>query len=904
MNRTNPPITLPVQWIRLVVALGLFLVASRLSAQQPVPAVPPNVAELNKALIDARGADSEVRQRIGVRRVIRDAEALLATNPPDLTRFQLLECLFRARQQLVAMDKDPKNREDLLQTCRELVKAPDDLAELRLDADLLLSQVELAKQGATNETRAQALIPFVDRYLNTPVGAKVLRMAMVMALELGDSRVVTRLQEMIVQCFPADLEMIAFQRDKLGGQVIGAPLAGIFERSDGRKVRFPMDVMGRPTLLLFWSGDEFGMTLLKDVAAAALESKSLLQDRLDIVSFNLDDLPDAGESIVRDLGVDWPVLRLPGGKKHPVYDAFVRDDPRMLSISPTGYSALIMSGSGREKKNSDGSPAYGRMFGSNLSRSWNDPRYVAQLNSLVLGEFLIIDPEGGIDPSRPPEWKSLAMGSGGTPIVRNDSYVPASALKTIQECFVPPPLRYRLSPQQARENYGKAVELCRKAIADHPGAPDLWLVRNRLVIALMGLWKTSADLHHFEAAVAEARTALAAGYPEGCDLVARLCLARELLRDPAKDPGLAIDAFIAQGGGERASGPCLAAASLLALDVGDRMRFERYRKRILEQHTEYPMMWIYTAFLLDRHHAYWLFQEPFTAGWSYGRREGYAKSKGDLEEASRILRTELQTLDGQRFRIPEDLDSEWTIIVFSQPGPWSSQRDDGLPPSPERPMAGLNSFAAARPAGDLKVMLATLGGEPEAIRANLEGLKDPKRKIAGVECPVLILPGGLSNPLVQRLGILSEDEGINSVLIRKNGRIALSMSGFLGMRDTRSVEIPANVIGHADEAFISAALGRGDLDAARKLILSLAPPYDPAAVDDRGKKLPIPKHSLPHLRARARVYMALKEWDKALADAEEVVARQLGTDGGMSLRTEELDASEALRDEIRKAKAP
>ena len=45
--------------------------------------------------------------------------------------------------------------------------------------------------------------------------------------------------------------------------------------------------------------------------------------------------------------------------------------------------------------------------------------------------------------------------------------------------------------------------------------------------------------------------------------------------------------------------------------------------------------------------------------------------------------------------------------------------------------------------------------------------------------------------------------------------------------------------------------------------------------------------------------MALKDYDKALADAEEVVQRQLGTDGGMSLRTDELDASEALRDTIR-----
>jgi hypothetical protein len=44
--------------------------------------------------------------------------------------------------------------------------------------------------------------------------------------------------------------------------------------------------------------------------------------------------------------------------------------------------------------------------------------------------------------------------------------------------------------------------------------------------------------------------------------------------------------------------------------------------------------------------------------------------------------------------------------------------------------------------------------------------------------------------------------------------------------------------------------------------------------------------------------MALKQWDKALADAEEVVQRQRGIGGGMSLRTAELDEAEALRNSI------
>jgi hypothetical protein len=70
-------------------------------------------------------------------------------------------------------------------------------------------------------------------------------------------------------------------------------------------------------------------------------------------------------------------------------------------------------------------------------------------------------------------------------------------------------------------------------------------------------------------------------------------------------------------------------------------------------------------------------------------------------------------------------------------------------------------------------------------------------------------------------------------------------------------------------------------------------------VDARGRKLPEPKYPLAHLQARARVYVALQQWDKALADAEKVFQELLGAAGGMSLRTPELDAAEALRDKIK-----
>lgn len=860
------------------------------TAQEAAPAVSKEVITgFEKALASAKEGSSAARHRLAVRRVIRDAEESLASLANSPSRFLILEFLFRARQQLIALDHDAEHRQALLETCRELVKAPDEFAGLRLEADLLLSQAELAKQGANAEARAKALRPFVNRYLETPVAAKVLRLAMVMALELGDNRLVTDLQEMIEERFAGDLEMIAFQRDKLGGQVFGAPFAGTFERSDGKMLRFPMDGLGRSTMFLFWSKDDGGGEVLKGLAAASLEQKEELAGRLEIISFNLDGLPDAGESIVRGLGVDWQVLRLPDGRKNPIYDAYVRSDPRILTVSPTGYTALIMSGSTRQKANSDGEPDYGRMFGSSLAREWTAPRYVAHLSSLMAGDFLVLDPEGGMDPTRPPELKALAEGDAIKPLTRTAASVPEETLRAIQGCFVAPPQRYRLTHAEARASYTKAVELCRKTIADHPAAPDLWMVRNRLMVALLGLWKTDADLGQLHEAIAEAKAALAADYPPGCDVVARFCIAREALRNPAADPRAVLDQLVAETGGGNAPGPVFAVAALLALDVADRKRFEDFRKIILKDHTEPPMMWTFTAFLLDRYHSYWLFQVPFTAGWSYGRRESYFMATGDPDDARRMLRTELRTLDGEPLRIPDDLDSQWTAIIFAKPGPWNRKRDDGLPASPERLVKPLADFAASRPAGDGKVYLAMLDGDAGTIRAGFEG-KDPP-------CPVLVVPAGVDNPLIHRLGILSEDNQINSVLIAKDGRIVVTVSG-LARQSGKGGTTLTNVIERDDEKFVAAALERGDLEAAKARIFSLAPPFDPAAVDARGRPLKKPQTSLFHLIARARVYMALKEWDKALADAEEVVQRQLGTDGGMSLRTPELDAAEQLRDNI------
>ena len=366
--------------------------------------------------------------------------------------------------------------------------------------------------------------------------------------------------------------------------------------------------------------------------------------RFRFVSMNLDDLPDGGESILREHGLDWPALRMEGGQKNPVYQAYCRFHPRVLRISPTGYAAIYLTSS-RDSR------GYERNLQSWLARQWTRADYNSQLQSIYAGEFLVLDPSAPFDPAVPPEIKgSSSKGLAENEKVEADRCIRSEKeLKEIQACFMAPPARYLLPFDQAISRYEKADSLCRKAISSHPSAPDLWMVRNRRIAALLALWKLKGEYHYFSAATEEAKLMIDAEHPKGADVIARFCLARKSIRDETMDPKDLIQAF-APSGREKASAPEIAAASLLSLDVGERKLHEEYRRAYLDAYAEHPAMWTMTAFF------YWTATTVIgciTLRLSQvgpGRRQGYFLAVGEPEDANRSLRFELENLDGERVR--------------------------------------------------------------------------------------------------------------------------------------------------------------------------------------------------------------------------------------------------------------
>lgn len=869
-----------------------------LAEENGVPIPVEKIKALEEAYTSSKTESSAARKRLAVKRLIRDAGELVAANATAPNRFEVLGIISRAQKELLDADNSDENREAFLQTCKLLLAAPNEYASLRFDADLLLSQSEMVRKGADTRQRAQALMDLVGRYRGTEIETKAIKVAIAMALELGDNLVIDDLMNLISERFSGDLDMLAYQREKLGGQVIGAWFTGTFERSDGTVMRFPMDAMGKSTILCFWSKEGDALKELEALAATVKELQAEGYGRTMIVSFNLDELPDAGASILKEIGVDWPALKLPGGRenpyykiyanRNPAYKIFANLNPAYVPLSVSAQAALLMAGSTRNnapvKTDVTVMPDFKRLVGLSLTREWATPRYTSQLVSFINGEFLVIDPQGPLDPSRPPEIKSL--GSNAKPLTRSDASVPEATLNAIQDCFVMSPVRFRTPNIDLKANFEKAEALCAKAIQDHPQAPDLWIVRNRRIIALMALWKFENDLTVFNRAAAEAKALIDSKPPAGTDIIARFCLTRVALRSSEVKPKQVIADFLSAFGGDKAPGPALAVAAILALDIGDRMLHEELRRNILDRYIEEPMMWVAISYMMDRNNRYWLYQVPFSAGWSYGRRYEYYLSKGEPDDCKRTVTAELKKLDGTSFQIPKDTAGKWAVIYFRSIG---NQDPAGITRSLVNDTRGLNTFMEARGLGDVQAFYAILDDDAEKIGALL---KPSDKGVAPITCPVMMVPNGLKNPIVQKLGIESEDEGANVLLMRPDGSIA-------AMRSGRYANIQ-NIINWHDETLVNFALEKGNIEEAKRLVFQFAPAEPPVSTDPKKKNVKPAPPSTEHLRARARVYLAMKEYDKALADAEEVLSRQKATDGGMSLRSKELGIIEKLVEEIRK----
>ena len=93
------------------------------------------------------------------------------------------------------------------------------------------------------------------------------------------------------------------------------------------------------------------------------------------------------------------------------------------------------------------------------------------------------------------------------------------------------------------------------------------------------------------------------------------------------------------------------------------------------------------------------------------------------------------------------------------------------------------------------------------------------------------------------------------------------------------------------------ALARKDLKEAKRLAFAHAP-VKQVRPEDAPRNWKPKKIGVPHLRSRAKVYQAMGDLKAAFADAEQCYLAVNIKAGYISMRTDELEETEALRDTI------
>ena len=823
--------------------LSLLLVCISVCGANPqaTPIPETEITTLRQEIDEITTQTSAVKKRRACKVIIRKGNALVDSNPTAPNRYRVLAIVFQSHKRLLALDNSDRNREALFKTCATLAKAPDEYANLRLEADFLLMEIKMSGKKADLNERTQALADLIQRYRDTPAEAKSLMMATIIAPKLEAFELEKEINKAMDERFAGDMDVIEWRRTHRNHAHFKLIFQGKFTRIDGTTLTFPIDGMGHTCLMFFWSEKapeyEKQMLAMKDL-------QSRFTNQFKVLSFNVDELADGGGKTLKRLGLDWAVMQLPGGRNSQIYRVYAGQDLIALRVNAHGHALLP---SNLVRTIVEEMP---------MEQDLDELRYLAQLQSLLSGDFLIADNN----------------------LTKQSKSIPAEVITAIQDCFTAAPFRYRIAEAETLADYKKAERLSREAIARFPDAADLWRVRNCRIIALLGMWNLGIEPKHLEAAVVESQTVLAAKSPQGADLVPRFCLAKNALRQADAKPDPVLESFIKATGENNATAN--AAACILAMDANRRDLHQHYRAKLLALKPNDPALWPVVSFLRDQNHRIRLFQANYYLPPSRARRavrgalRMNATDLNSIDEKNQLLKAEFNTLTGGKLNLPQATDGKLTLLMFVEP-PADPNSDfpveingsvtvDAKGKKSETLGIMQHAFQMADQdsSKSIKVIAAFLSDDQARVQALMKKHPWP--------CQAVMVPGGLKNSMVRQLGIISADHTPNIFLLRPDGTIVWSISGIIHpQHKSEGIGEFTHAVRRAMNTHIQLLAMARSLDVLKQGKFKDAVNHfsGPLPVDRRDPDGWLP----PQLHGRALAYIGLKDWKNALSDIDAAI---------------------------------
>jgi sulfatase modifying factor 1 len=420
--------------------------------------------------------------------ILREGAWAERQHPKAPNLYQVRELMLAAAKGLATLEGTAEARERLMDLTHRLAKA-DAPPDTRVLADLLILRSRLDALADCPSEAADEIDLFVARYAETPAAYKALMGAadLCRIVDAGLNRQ-QYLRQLAQKHFstPGVAEFLETEgASPFVGRLINARLSTL----DGSPLRLPRDTMGKVTVLHFWSLGKSGLGVHDGGVMAAY--KKHRKNGLEIVGINID--ADRGEvsRFVRNNGLEW--IQTCSGLG-------LKDETLQHFRVPTLPAYWLIGPDGRAIANS---------YYQNWAAFSNAVHYnlcllremVARVPYYRSGEFLLDVPQ---------VFQTAAPGAGGVPVERLDAIRRA--------VFLPPSLGP--TADQKAERLRHVLQQGRSVEEEYPGAAQLAVVRNWMLVAARWLSTETRDAERAKQAQEIAGRILASGTEGGPRLLA------------------------------------------------------------------------------------------------------------------------------------------------------------------------------------------------------------------------------------------------------------------------------------------------------------------------------------------------------------------------------------------------